>query len=52
MAKIRTTINIEEEILKEVTKIAEEQERSISQQIVYFIKVGLKNEKDSDASRD
>lgn len=45
MAKVRTTITIDEELLEEVTKIAEERERSISQQIVYFVKVGVKREK-------
>ena len=47
MAKVRTTITIDEELLKEVTGLAEEEERSISQQIVYFVKVGMKKEKDS-----
>lgn len=41
MAKVRTTITLEEELLKAVTDLSEEEERSISQQIVYFIKLGL-----------
>jgi len=41
MAKVRTTITLEEELLKAVTDLSEEQERSISQQIVYLIKLGL-----------
>jgi len=47
VAKVRMTITIEEELLKEVTELAEEKERSISQQIVYFVKVGMKREKES-----
>lgn len=42
MAKVRTTVTIDEELLREVTELAEIEERSISQQIVYFIKLGLK----------
>lgn len=48
MAKVRTTLTIDEELLKEVTKLAEEEERSVSQQIVYFIKIGLKKEESRD----
>lgn len=47
MAKVRMTITIEEELLKEVTELADEEERSISQQIVYFIKEGMKAHKQS-----
>jgi len=47
VAKVRTTITIDEELLKEVTEYADEQERSISQQIVFFIKEGMKREKES-----
>lgn len=42
MAKVRTTITLDEELLKAVTERSEEEERSISQQIVYFIKIGMK----------
>ena len=42
MAKVRMTVTIDEELLKEVTELAEKEERSISQQIVYFIKIGMK----------
>lgn len=45
MSKVRTTITIDEELLKEITKLAEKEERSISQQIVYFAKEGIKNKK-------
>lgn len=45
MAKVRMTITIEEELLKEVTELADEEERSISQQIVYFVKVGMQAHK-------
>ena len=45
MAKVRMTITIEDELLKEVTDLADGEERSISQQIVYFIKMGIKGEK-------
>lgn len=41
MAKVRTTITLDEELLDTVTKISEEEERSVSQQIVYFIKLGV-----------
>lgn len=52
MAKVRMTITIEEELLKEVTDLAEEEERSISQQIVYFIKEGMKKNKKELAGRE
>jgi hypothetical protein len=42
MAKVRTTVTIDEELLKEVTELSEEEERSISQQIVYLIKLGMR----------
>jgi len=42
VAKVRMTVTIDEELLKEVTELAEKEERSISQQIVYFIKIGMK----------
>jgi len=45
VAKVRMTITIDDELLKEVTELAEEEERSISQQIVYFIKLGMKKGK-------
>ena len=45
MAKVRMTITIDDDLLKEVTDLSEEEERSISQQIVYFIKDGMKREK-------
>ena len=45
MPKIRTTITIDDELLKEVTELAEKEERSMSQQIVYFIKEGMKRER-------
>lgn len=40
--KVRTTVTIDEDLLKAVTELAEKEERSISQQIVYFIKEGMK----------
>jgi metal-responsive CopG/Arc/MetJ family transcriptional regulator len=46
VSKVRTTITLDEEMLKEVTELADEKERSVSQQIVYFIKVGLKRERE------
>jgi len=45
MPKVRTTITIDDDLLKEVTELAEKEERSMSQQIVYFIKMGMKGEK-------
>lgn len=50
MLKVRTTITLDEELLKAVTDLAEEEERSVSQQIVYFIKIGMK--KVEEESRD
>jgi hypothetical protein len=47
VAKVRTTITLDEELLKAVTELSEEEERSISQQIVYFIKEGMKKVKES-----
>lgn len=52
MAKVRTTVTIDEELLKTVIELAEKEERSISQQIVYFIKEGMKKYKDSPSRRD
>lgn len=52
MAKVRMTITIEEELLKEVTDLADEEERSISQQIVYFVKVGMQENKKSSENRE
>jgi metal-responsive CopG/Arc/MetJ family transcriptional regulator len=46
VSKVRTTITLDEELLKEVTELAEEKERSVSQQIVYFIKMCLKKERE------
>ena len=46
MAKVRTTITLDEELLAAVTELAEQEERSVSGQIVYFIKIGM-SEKDS-----
>jgi len=40
--KVRTTITIDEELLEAVTALAEKEERSVSQQIVYFVKEGMK----------
>lgn len=40
VGKTRTTITIDEDLLKDVTELADEEERSISQQIVYFVKKG------------
>ena len=48
MAKVRTTITLEEELLKAITDLSEEEERSISQQIVYLIKLGLEAYKKKD----
>jgi hypothetical protein len=45
VGKVRTTITIDEELLNAVTEVSEEEERSVSQQIVYFIKVGLEAHK-------
>lgn len=52
MAKVRMTITIDDELLKEVTELAEKEERSISQQIVYFVKEGIKKYKDSASRKD
>ena len=52
MAKVRTTVTIDEELLKAVIELAEKEERSISQQIVYFVKEGIKKYKDSASRRD
>ena len=41
MAKIRTTITIDTDLLKEVAKLSGKEERSISKQIVYLIKKGI-----------
>jgi predicted CopG family antitoxin/DNA-directed RNA polymerase subunit RPC12/RpoP len=38
MAKIRTTITIDEELFRELIKISDREERSISQQISYLIR--------------
>lgn len=47
MGKVRTTITIDEELLNEVTRLADEEERSVSQQIVYFVKEGMKRVNES-----
>jgi len=46
MVKVRTTITLDEELLAAVTELAEQEERSISQQMVYFIKIGMKMHED------
>jgi len=52
VAKVRTTITLDDELLKAVTELSEEEERSISQQIVYFIKLGLETHKKKDRRED
>ena len=41
MAKVRTTVTIDDDVLEAVTKLADKEERSVSGQIVYFVKLGL-----------
>lgn len=41
MATTRTTITIDEELLKEVTKLSDKEERSISKQISYLVRKGM-----------
>lgn len=41
MAKVRTTVTIDDDLLAEVTELADKEERSVSGQIVYFVKLGL-----------
>ena len=48
MSKVRTTITIDEELLKAVTELSDEQERSVSQQIVFLIKEGMKKATDQE----
>lgn len=50
MAKSKITITIDSELHEKLKKIAEKEERSVSQQITYFIKIGL--EKPSEQSRE
>jgi predicted CopG family antitoxin len=48
MAKIRTTITIDEEFLKELAEMSSKAERSISQQIVYLVRKGKEFETQSE----
>lgn len=41
MAKMKTTITIDEELYEKLKKVAEKEERSVSQQITYFIRIGI-----------
>ena len=41
MAKIRTTITIDEELYREIIDMASGKERSISQQVVYLVRKGM-----------
>lgn len=41
MAKIRTTITIDEELYKELSDMSDNEERSISQQISFLVRKGM-----------
>lgn len=41
MAKIRTTITIEEDLYRDIETMSGEEERSISQQITYLVRKGM-----------
>jgi len=45
MAKIRTTITMDEKLHKELTDISKEQQRSFSNQVVYLVKKGRESVK-------
>lgn len=42
MEKTRTTITIDQDLLDEITKLAEKEERSVSQQISFILRDYLK----------
>lgn len=48
MAKVRTTVTIDDDVLAAVTELADKEERSVSGQIVYFVKLGLEAYKKKD----
>lgn len=41
MAKIRTTITMDEELYRDIEIKSDEEERSISQQITYLVRKGM-----------
>jgi predicted CopG family antitoxin len=50
MAKMKTTITIDEELYEKLKEVAGKEERSVSQQITYFIKIGI--EQSQEVSRE
>lgn len=41
MAKIRTTITMDEELHKDIEDMSDREERSISKQVIYLIRKGI-----------